>query len=241
MAATRDSLWGGRLVLWQPGRGEGYRFNLDPVLLADFARCAERVMDLGTGCGVVGLLLLAGNKATRVVGVEIQADLAAFARRNAEENGVAHRFEVREGDLRQVELPTCDAVVFNPPYFRRHESRPSYDAGRDGGRRERYGELSDFVAAGSRALERGGPLSAIVPAQRLDELCEILRCHDLSIVRQRAVQSRHHSPPRHVLIEARRDVAEPRTVEPPLVVHESEGHGFSPEVQAMLTPTALRP
>ncbi len=236
MAPTRDSLWGGRLVLWPPARGEGYRFNLDPVLLCGFARAAPRMVDLGTGCGVIGLLLLAQGKAQHVIGVEIQPELAALARRNVEENGLADRCEIREGDLRHLTLPPCDAVIFNPPYFRRHETRASPDAGRDGGRRERYGELGDFVAVAGRMLEEGGALSTMVPASRFPELVDLLLRHGFSLLRQRAVVSRAGQTPRHMLVEARRGMGQPLCEERPLIVHEPHGHALTAEVQVMLAP-----
>src|SRR5690606_37355562 len=135
---TCDSLWGGRLVFEQPARGAGYRFNLDPVLLAGVAPHANCVVDLGCGCGVAGLLMLAWGKARRGVGVEVQSHLAQLARSNGEREGVVDRWRVVEGDLRSCgaleEQP--DLVIFNPPYVPVEESRASPDPGRDRGRRE---------------------------------------------------------------------------------------------------------
>src|SRR5688572_25658633 len=98
--ASKDALWGGKLTLWQPARGRGYRFNLDPVLLYGFAPPAAHTVDLGAGCGVLGLLLAAGGKAQRVTAIEIQPELAILAAKNADENGLRGRYEVLTGDLR---------------------------------------------------------------------------------------------------------------------------------------------
>jgi tRNA1(Val) A37 N6-methylase TrmN6 len=229
--ATRDTLYGGRLVLWQPARGRGYRFNLDPVLLAGFSAGGGHLIDLGTGCGVLALSMLAAGKADRATGVEIQKPLAVLARRNAAENNLP--LMVVERDLREVELPLADAVVFNPPYFRLGDGRAPPDRGRRLARHEGAGTLADFVGCASRCLQKGGAVSVIVRANRRAELGELLVQYGLRLARERQVLPRAGEPPAHVLVEARSD-ARSAAVEPPLIVHQCEGRSFSDEVRALL-------
>lgn len=226
---TRDALWGGRLVLWQPARGQGYRFNLDPVLLAHFATGGEHVVDFGAGCGVVGLLMLALGKAQRVTAVELQPDLAQLAQRNAAENCLSDRFTVLCGDLRTAEVPRGDAVVFNPPYYPLGSSRASPDVGRDWARREHHGTLADFARLALRTLEPQGRAAAIVPAARASELQGHFRRMGAHLHRRRVVVPRAHGPTQHVLLEAGHD-ARPFYEEPPLPLHVGEGRDFSDEV-----------
>jgi tRNA1Val (adenine37-N6)-methyltransferase len=174
VSPTRDSLWGGQVTLWQPGRGAGYRFNLDPVLLAAFTRARGHVLDVGAGCGVIGLLLLRAAQAERVTAVEVQPELAALARQNASENGFAERLAVLEGDVRRLELPAVDAVVCNPPYFKLAEGRGAPHDGREIARHERHGDLAELVTAGAGALRHGGTFALIITAQRANELCSVL-------------------------------------------------------------------
>ncbi|MEO0813183.1 MAG: methyltransferase [Myxococcota bacterium] len=230
--STRDTLWGGDLVFWQPARGAGYRFNLDPVLLSGFVRPAARILDLGSGCGILPVLLLAQNKAQRVHGVEVQAQLAAFAALNAAENGFSERIIAQQGDLRSVALPTVDTVVFNPPYFRVGEGRSAPDPGREIARRERHGTLEDFVRRGLDALNDGGALCCIVRIDREDELVSHVHSHGGRVLRLRQVRSRDEAEPRHVMLEARRAATGCCREEPPLVVHD--GDGYSAEVRALL-------
>lgn len=229
---TRDTLWGGDLVFWQPARGAGYRFNLDPVLLAGFVPAAPHILDLGAGCGIVGGLLLAQDKAERVTCVEIQPSLASLAVRNAEENGVEKRTRVLTGDLRTIELPRANAVVFNPPYFRVGEGRTSPEPGREIARRERHGTLRDFVRRGFDALDGTGSIYCIVRIDRGPELERIVSASGGTLVRRRTVIPRAGAEPRHVLVEARNERGLPCTEDEPLVVHE--GAGYTSEVRELL-------
>jgi len=238
---TRDSLWGGALTLWQPARGHGYRFNLDPVLLSGFASAAEHVLDLGAGVGVLGVLLLAAKKAARVTAVEIQSGLADLARRNAAANAELGPLFVVDGDCRVVALPRVDAVVFNPPYFKCDAGRAAPESGRDAGRRERHGTLADFVACAAAVLLPGGTIAAIVPAARGAELESLLREVGATALRRRLVVPRLGAPAGHCLLEATvagRPSAgahsAPLLDEPALVVHVGAGREFSPEVRAYL-------
>lgn len=250
--ASRDALWRGRLPLWQPARGRGYRFTLDAVLLAGFAPAFPNgnALDLGAGCGVVGLLLLATGRAARLVAVERQAGPAELAARNVAAYGWQGRARVTAGDLREATLPAADLVVFNPPYFLAAKSRPAQEPGRDAGRRECFGTLADFVARAATCLRPGGQLACIVPYGRRAELCDLVAAAQLESFVLRAVRPRAQAAPLHLLLAARRAAAgaagaaalgrNDATVLPPLVVHADVG-GYTPEVQALIDGPAAFP
>ena len=170
-ALTRDTILGGRVVLWQPAGG--YRAGVDPVLLAASvdARVGQRVLDLGCGTGAAGLCLAARVPGVAVTGLERQTDYAALARRNAAENGL--EMEVVEGDL--SDMPAAlrqqrfDHVIANPPYFRRDASVPARDGGREGAMGEDT-PLSAWVAAAARRCAPRGTVTFIHRAERLPEL-----------------------------------------------------------------------
>ncbi len=183
MELTRDAIFEGRLPLWQPR--QGYRFNLDPILLAGFARAADTVIDLGTGCGVLGLALVVMAKARSVTLVEISPEMAAIAERNVAENALADKVRVVHGDLRELQLPLVDHVAFNPPYFESARGRGAATDTRDAGRHERNGGLGDFVACAWVSLHDGGFASAIVPAARATSCALVERAG-----RQRSTRSR---------------------------------------------------
>lgn len=245
--ASRDALWRGRLPLWQPARGRGYRFTLDAVLLASFAPAVEdgEALDLGAGCGIVGLMLLALGKAARLTAVERQPAAAALATRNVADYGWQQRAQVVCGDLRAGELPRADLVTFNPPYFALAHSKPSTEPGRDAGRRECFGTLADFVARAAACLRPSGQLACIVPYARRAELRTLVQQAGLVDVGGRPVRPRAAAAPLHLLLSARRPAAgsaAPAAPDasapvaawcPPLVVHADAG-GYTPEVQALI-------
>jgi len=243
-----DTLWGGRLILWQPERKGGYRFNLDPVLLAGFAAQIPgplgHVIDLGAGCGIVGLMLLASGRALHVTAVERQPELAAFVRRNIQENGFERRMTLIEGDLRAVTLPHADVVVFNPPYFKVGHGHASDDPGRDAGRREVHGTLDDFLARAAMAIGQRGHLAAIIPTARLRQFCATARHLGLVLERHTAVHAFAQGAAKHCLLQAGPPKAhdgQKALGQPPaatflekLVVHNAAGAGYSPYVKSLI-------
>ncbi len=229
MNVTHDAIFAGRLRLWQPARGEGYRFNLDPILLAGFARRAGHVMDLGAGCGVLGLALLFLGKAERLTAVEVQPEMAELVARNARENGLEDRVTVLSGDLRSLVLPRVEHVVFNPPYFRAGEGRRAPNDGRDASRHERHGGLNDFVARAFACTSAYA--SAVVPVDRAKELLEAWTGLGGAVSRRRSVGARAGDAPRHSLFEGGVVMAD-TVVEPQLAVHRDGVRDFTAEVAA---------
>ena len=235
LETTRDTLLNGELVLWQPAKGCGYRFNLDPVFLASFITPTGTVIDLGAGCGVLGLFLLKTGRAERLLVVERVGEMADLIRKNAVDNGLGDRVEVFCGDLRELELPRADAVVFNPPYFANNQGRPAKNELRDVARFERYGTLSDFVGTAASALVPGGEVAGIVPTARRVQLCEAMESAGLQVERTREVRPRPTEPARLAMIAGRLGEASQRREEDALVIHSgSEGRSFSDEVNALI-------
>lgn len=230
MDIVRDSFWRGRLIVWQPARGQGYRFNVDSVVLAAAVPPARHLLDLGAGCGILGLLLLASGRVGRVTAVEVQPELAALVRRNAQANGLAARLRVLELDLRCLTEPLdggalVDGVAFNPPYFPRTAARAAANPCRDGARRELHGGLADFVACAQRQLAPGGHCSAIV---RWERGAELLALWDAGLGTPEAVLrpvcAAADQPPRHALLRARRAPGPAPAPQPPLVLHVDGGY-----------------
>jgi tRNA1Val (adenine37-N6)-methyltransferase len=224
---TRDSLFNGKLVIYQQARG--YRFSLDAVLLAGLTRLgpAVRGIDLGTGCGVVPLLLAHRWREQAWVGVDIQAELVELARRSAVENGLAHRVTLLELDLRSVAehfLPASfDWVLSNPPYRRLNSGRLNPDPRKALARHEVSASVADVFVAGRHLLADGGRLAVIYPASRLAHLFRAALTHDFAPVRMTTVHSRGHSPAYLVHLECRKGGGEELRVEPPFIIYEESG------------------
>ncbi len=236
---TLDSLRIGELQIIQPK--QGYRFSLDPILLSHFAVVPKgaRVVDLGTGCGVIPLLLASLSQAARLIGVELQEEQAERARRNVVLNGLEGQVKILSGDLRNIRelLPAgqSDLVVSNPPYRQPGSGRIAPDDQRAAARHELAGGLSEFLAAASWLLVNGGRFVIIYLAERLPELMAAMGKVGIEPKRLRLVHPREQEPARMVLLEGRKNARPGLAVEPPLYIYRGGGKGrdYSNEVLRM--------
>lgn len=165
---TIDAVLGGALRLVQPARGQGYRFNVDALLLAREALglgFAPRALDLGAGCGVVGLALLAQGGCGEVVLVERDPWMASLAATNAASYPGASA--LNSSVERLPALAPFDLVLSNPPYTPPDDGRPCPEPRRAQARR---GPVTPFVEAASRLLGAGGLALFIYPAQGVPAL-----------------------------------------------------------------------
>ena len=227
----------GGLNLTQPERG--YRYSLDPFLLADFCtpRRGERILDLGAGVGVIGLLLAKRHPSVRVIGIEIQADLARHAASNARANSLGERCLIIRGDLRDAPrfLPPehFHQVVANPPFRRPGSGATPPDPGRANARQELTFTLTDLAGTAAALLRFGGVFCAIHLAERLPEFCRALVESGLAPKKLRLIVPYGTSAPRLCLVSAIKGGRPGLSVLPQLVLHEPGGR-YTAEVAAML-------
>jgi tRNA1Val (adenine37-N6)-methyltransferase len=220
---------------------EGYRFSLDPVLLARFVRVRRwaQVVDLGTGCGILPLLLAGISEARQLVGLEFQESLFQRAQRNVEYNRLGQRVRMVQGDVRRIRelFPAgmADLVVSNPPFRVPGSGRIAPDDERAVARHELFGGLGDFVAAASWLLKNGGSFAMIHLAERLPEILTGMHSVALEPKRMRLVHPRAGEEARLVLIEAVRSARPGLRVEKPLYIYGSTENcrDYSAEVLAM--------
>lgn len=236
---TLDDLHAGGVKIIQPR--SGYRFSLDPLLLCAFAEIPDksRVADLGTGSGVIPLLLARAGKGREYVGIELQAGPAGRAERSVRLNGLSGRIRVVCADLR--ELPdefvpgSFDAVVTNPPYRKPASGRVAPGMERGAARHELAGGLTDFLRAAALLLNSGGRFYIIYLAERLAELCDEMRTFRLEPKRLRLVHSRAGEPARLALVEGRKNARTGLTVEVPLIVYrEGKGRDYTEEMERLV-------
>ncbi len=240
---TCDAILGGRIRIIQPRRG--YRFSVDSVLLARFVmvRKSDRVIELGAGTGVISLAIVALYQPREIVALEIQAELVAMLRRNAELNR-ADSMRAIEADLRapnDAKLPreSFDVVVANPPYRASKTGRLSPQEGRRIARSESSATLEDFVAAASRYARRGGKAAFVFAADRSAELISMLREHRLEPKRIRFVHPYSTAPAAAILIETRKEGGIEVAIEPPLILFDAPGV-YSSEAREILGEVASR-
>lgn len=157
------------LRVFQPRRG--YRYSMDPILLAGWlvARgpLPKRILDVGSGSGILGLLL--ATQGPQVVGIDVQAEWLPWARRSAQESGLSVDF--RQADVRDWSDPPVSLVVSNPPYFRPGEGSLPSDPMRAQARHGLAGDLPELVAAMARAGDR---VALVLPSARAPEAIRVL-------------------------------------------------------------------
>jgi tRNA1Val (adenine37-N6)-methyltransferase len=236
---TEDEVLRGRLSLLQPRIG--YRFSLDPLLLADFIGAPPhgRVADLGAGCGVVGLVLGRADPAAQVTLVELQPRLAQLCRDNARKNGLADRITVVEGDLldralrRQLAGASFDLVASCPPYYPLGRGGVNPTSEEAIARHELRLPLPALVQAARRLVGFRGRVAFVDPSPRLGELLAGLAAAGLQPVRLRLVYPRPGEPAQRAIVEARKGARGDLVIEPPFYVRDPEGR-YTPEAQRAL-------
>jgi len=236
---SRDLFLNGALEILQPRTG--YRAGVDPVLLAATvpAFAGDSVLELGCGGGVASLCLAARVPGVTLTGIELQADYADLARRNATANGVP--MEVHCADLRHlpdaVLQQNFNHVIANPPYYLRKHGTAATDAGRETALAEQT-PLADWIAVATRRLKPKGFLSVIQDAERLPELLAAMDDR-LGGVKILPLSPRNGRPAQLVIMQARKGARAAPQLLAPIILHEGDAHdgdreSYTPQIRAVL-------
>lgn len=222
----------GYRIIQDPGR---FCFGMDAVLLSGFARVKDgaAVLDLGTGTGIIPILLEAKTGAAHLTGLEIQADSADMARRSVRLNGLEDKIEIITGDIKEAEVwfeaASFDVITCNPPYMiGQHGLKNPKDA-KAIARHEILCTLQDVVSQTARLLKPGGSFFLVHRPFRLAEIMVTLQEYKLEPKRMQLVYPFVDKEPNMVLIEARRGGRPRMTVEKPLIVYREPGE-YMPEI-----------
>lgn len=216
----------GIVTVAQPKKGA--RFNLDSLLLADFCRVSpwDRILEPGTGTGIVSLLLAKKYSRSHIIAIETQTGLARFCRLNISENDLEARITLLEQDLRTLKsrfkASVFDVVVANPPYTRSGAGKLSPAEERSISRQERFGNLGAWLDL-QRFLKNKGRYVLVFPAERLTDLLTSLRDRSLEPKLLRLVHPAPGKPASLVLLEAVKAAGPGVRVLPPLFVHDADG------------------
>ncbi|NNF98454.1 MAG: methyltransferase [Desulfobacteraceae bacterium] len=236
---TSDTFFNGRICIKQ--FENGYRFSLDAVILAGDIRPAvsDTLLDLGTGCGIIPIILAYRFPDIDVIGVEVQKDLADLAKQNVTCNSLNHRILIRSMDmnsvtLRHVDQPV-DIITSNPPYRRANSGRINPEPQKAVARHELRITLSQLVASARRLLRTGGKFHAIYPADRMVDLISALRACNMEPKFLRSVHSKSGSAAKLVLVEAVKAGRPGITIKPPLIIYKKDDI-YSDEMERMFHP-----
>jgi len=235
--ATCDTLFSGAISCRQPKNG--YRFSLDAVLLAHFAQPGPgaRLLDLAAGCGVVGLIALYRHpQLASCLAIEVQEELAFFARENFRDNGFADKSEVICGNITLVKelvpAQSVDLVLCNPPYYQPGRGRESRSPGAKEARHRRT-PLTAFTLAAAWCLGKGGQAAFIYPAEQLAEFFAACAEARLAVKRLRLVHSYPGLAATRALFLCCKEGGAGLLAMPPLYIYEGKNGPYSREVAGM--------
>ena len=214
---------------------EKFCFGMDAVLLSGFCRvnADEKVIDLGTGTGILPILLSAKTKGSHFTGLEIQKESADMAERSVKLNDLCDKISIITGDIKTVAddfgAGSFDVVVSNPPYMIDNHGIKNPDGPKAIARHEIKCDFEDIAKAAKHLLKAQGRLYLVHRPFRLVELFETLTKYGLEPKRMKFVHPYIDHEPNMVLIEAYRGGKRRITVEKPLIVYESE-HKYTQEI-----------
>lgn len=218
--------FGGLRLIQNP---KWFCFGIDAVLLADFAKTAngERIADLGTGTGVIPLILSEKACVKEIIGIEIQKDVAEMAQRSIRLNSMDHVIKILNIDVKEtpdfLQKSSCDAVVSNPPYIERESGIKNKDAVKASARHEISAVLEDFISAAYYLLKNKGSFFLVHRPHRLVDILLLCRAYKLEPKKIRFVHPKKNKKPNIVLLQCVKHGNPELKFLDPLYVYEETG------------------
>ncbi len=208
---------------------ERFCFGMDAVLLSGFAwaRKGEQILDIGTGTGIIPILMSARYEAEHLTGLEIQEESADMARRSVKLNGLQDKIDIVTGDIKEADklFPSASfhAITCNPPYMIGKHGLLNPHAPKAIARHEVLCSFEDIAVSGARLLRQGGRFFLVHRPFRLSEILMTLSRNGLEPKRMRMVHPFVDKEPNMVLIEALKGGRPRVSIEPPLIIYKEPG------------------
>lgn len=210
---------------------ESFMFGIDAVLLADFATNAihndDSVIDLGSGNGIIPLLLDKNSRAKNIVGLEIQSESAKMANESVELNDLQKKIKIIEGDIKKVseifKIHSFDVVISNPPYMKKNSGKQNDFDAKSIARHEIFCNLEDVINAADFLLKNHGSFCMIHRPERLAEIFYFCKKCKMEPKLMRFVVPFENSEPTMVLVECKKDAKPNLKVQKNLVVYKEKG------------------
>ncbi len=221
---------------------DGLTFGTDAFLLAAYIKTQKngRAAELGSGTGVISLLLAARERFSEIHAFEIQRDFAELSERNAVLNSLDNKITVHRADVRDIRPEDVggelDAVFSNPPYMLTTSGRSNLSDAKNIARHEVFGGIGDFCAAARRLLKFGGKFYCVWRPDRLTALFSALSENKLEAKKMTFVHADRHTKPSMVLICAAKGGSPSLEITPPLILHDD----FHGETVRVLTDRAQK-
>ena len=217
----------------------GYRYSIDAFLLADFCYLPKnsKVLDMGSGCGIISILLSVAFPLSKIKGIEIQPELIKLANLNILNNKLNEKISFIHGDVKEISKyfikEEFEIVVTNPPYYRIGDGRINPHFGKASSRHEIIGNLKDFIIAAEKVLRPKGSFYIIYTAKRATEL--IYECKQFGLEPKiiRNVHSKKDSNANLILLKAIKMGGAELKIFPPLYLFKENGK-YTAEAERIL-------
>ncbi len=218
---------GGLQIIQDPKR---FCFGVDAVLLSGFVRLKknETLLDLGTGTGIIPILLTAKTEGNSFVGLEIQKESVEMARRSVALNQLEHKVRIDEGDIKEARTlykpSSFDVITVNPPYMNTGGGLLNEYSPKAIARHELLCTLADCISVSARLVKPNGRFYMIHRPHRLTDIMVLLREHKLEPKTLQFIHSHINKEPTMVLVEAVRNGKAMIKVSPPIIIYNSDGN-----------------
>lgn len=207
---------------------KGFCFGIDAVLLANFTQLkkGDKVVDLGTGTGIIPILIAGKSETSHITGVEIQKEVAEMAGRSVKLNKLEDRIKIINADLREIDelLPSnsYNIVTSNPPYMHAHGLKnTNYEKAIS--RHEVTCTLEDILSIAARLLIQNGKLFMVHRPERLVDILTLARKYKLEPKRMQFIHPKIHKKPNLLLIECRKSAMPELRIMDPFYVYDENG------------------
>ena len=212
---------------------DGFCFGIDSVLLSDFAKEIKdnsKVVDLGTGTGILGILLCAKTNLKEILGVEIQEEVANMAQRSIELNNLKNRFKILNDNIKNIEKNNInlknnfDYVVTNPPYKKLNTGKINENEKKLISRHELTANLDDFIKTASFLLKDKGTLFMVHRPERLVDILEKMRKEKIVPKELKFIYPKINKEPNLILIKGVKNANPFLKIDKPLYVYNEDGN-----------------
>ena len=209
---------------------EGFCFGIDSVLLSDFAKNIKKdsvVVDIGTGTGIISILLSKKAEIKKIYGIEIQEEVADMAKRSVKLNDLQDKIQIINKNIKnifeEIESNKIDAIVTNPPYMKLNTGAKNEEIKKLISRHEVECNLEDIIKISYKLLKSKGEFYMVHRAERIVDILYNLRKYKLEPKEIRFIHSKVGKEPNLVLIKAVKDAGEHLIIDLPLVVYNNDG------------------
>ncbi len=210
---------------------EGFCFGIDSILLSDFAKKIKKdtmVLDLGTGTGIIPILLCGKTKLKKVIGIEIQKEVAEMAKRSSILNNLESKFEIINDNILNIkdifQNQSFDVVITNPPYKKKDTGIINESEKKVISRHEMTANLEDFIKISSDLLKDKGEFYMVHRPERLVDILNLMRENKIEPKVLRMVYSNMNKEPKLVLIQGIKNAKPFLKVEKNLYIYDTEGN-----------------